>query len=265
LEVVHPIEHLRYLARADSGDAAMLVRETAMALGGLRGDPANMVVASRRIIERHPTIGPLWWLCAHLLVADDPRARACELAEAVGDDPTPDTLAEQLPAGATVLTGGSPIAAVPAFAERDDVTVVVLCGNDESWRYFRRLARFGVAVETIDLAELSRGAAAQADVVVVGAAAGCEQRVLAGHDAAAVAAAGAAARLPVWLLAGVGAVLPRRYVEAIALAAPDELTELDVDCVARVFGPAGASADVRAALRPTAPFAPELLRAVAAR
>ena len=63
---VHPIEHLRYVARAQGADSASLVEETAMALGSLRFDPAGLVVACRRIVERHPFNGPLWWLCSGL-------------------------------------------------------------------------------------------------------------------------------------------------------------------------------------------------------
>ena len=69
---MHPIERLRYVARASGGDQRMLVRETAGALRGLGFDPAGLVVACRRIVERHPTSGPLWWLCASVLAAADP-------------------------------------------------------------------------------------------------------------------------------------------------------------------------------------------------
>ena len=57
-EGVHPIERLRYVARARGADAESLVRETAGALRGLGLDPSGLVVACRRIVERHPTSGP---------------------------------------------------------------------------------------------------------------------------------------------------------------------------------------------------------------
>ena len=71
-EGVHPIERLRYVARARGADAESLVRETAGALRGLGLDMAGLVVACRRIVERHPTSGPLWWLCARMLTSSDP-------------------------------------------------------------------------------------------------------------------------------------------------------------------------------------------------
>ena len=64
-------------------------------------DPANLVVASRRIVGRHPEAGQLWWLCSRLLVADDPSRLAWELADVLDDDPVVEVLARELPAGAT--------------------------------------------------------------------------------------------------------------------------------------------------------------------
>jgi len=197
---VHPIEHLRYLARADSTEAARMVGETATALGSLGNDPATLVLAVRRILERHASVGPMWWMCAHLLVAADVYDRAWDLADEVADDPTADVLD-------TALTG----------IDRAEVAIVVL-------------------------------AAGSPDRLLVSPKMGAEARVA------------AAAEQPVWLVTPVGTCLPTRYVEAVAEAAGPRLVELDRAVVSRVIGPHGASADVRAALRPTAPLAPELLR-----
>ena len=41
---MHPIEHLRYVARAQGADPTSLVEETAHALGSLRFDPSGLVV-----------------------------------------------------------------------------------------------------------------------------------------------------------------------------------------------------------------------------
>src|SRR5215212_5910505 len=68
---VHPIERLRYVARASGVDQALLVRETASALGAFGSDPAGLVTACRRIVSRHPTAGALWWLCGRVLTAGD--------------------------------------------------------------------------------------------------------------------------------------------------------------------------------------------------
>ena len=124
-----------------------MTAQTAHALGALGGNPANLVVAVRRIVERHPGVGPLWWVCSHLLVADDPYRRAGELADELDDDPTPDVLAAELKPGAHVLTGGLAWPALPAFDMRDDVHVRCLVGTDESRWFVRRLTRFGIDVE----------------------------------------------------------------------------------------------------------------------
>lgn len=257
---MHPIEHLRYLARADSTDAVAAAAETARALGSLRGDAATLVVATRRILERHPTVGQMWWICAHLLVAADPAERAWAIADELDDDPTGPALADALPPGSTVLTGGFGWPLVEAFAERDDVRVACLVSDDESQRFARRLTRFGVDVDWVDPPDLA-SVAAGCDLAVVATTAASDRTVLAGADAAAAAQAAAAAHLPVWLAAGAGTVLPHRYVEAILAAAPGAVTELPLADVARVFNPDGPSAHPATALRTTAPFAPELLRA----
>ena len=86
----------------------MLVRETAGALRGLGFDPAGLVVACRRIVERHPSSGPLWWLCASVLAAPDPYRCAAALADDIEMDPTPDLLVDALPDDATVCVVGWP-------------------------------------------------------------------------------------------------------------------------------------------------------------
>ena len=73
---MHPIEHLRYVARATGADPALVASEAAGALAQMAAmDPAGLVPACRRLIERHLTSGPVWWLSARVLGADDQRAR----------------------------------------------------------------------------------------------------------------------------------------------------------------------------------------------
>lgn len=52
---MHPIERLRYVAHAIGADPATLVSETELALRDLQNEPAGLVLACRRILERHPT------------------------------------------------------------------------------------------------------------------------------------------------------------------------------------------------------------------
>ena len=261
---MHPIEHLRYLARTDSADAAGLVAETATALGALRGEHANLVVAARRIVERHPSVGPLWWLCAHLLVSDDARELAWDLADEVSADATAEVLVTELPLGARVLTGGVHPVIADAGAQRPDVAITCLGLTEEARRAAGRIARFGPMIDPIGPSDLAVAAAA-ADVVLVPLMAGSTDLALTTPAALAAGCAGIVAGTPVWLVAPVGTCLPRRYVEAIVEGAPDLVAEFDTALAARIVGPHGARTDVAAALAPTAPMAPELLRAIGAR
>ena len=127
---VHPIERLRYLARSSGADPRVMVRETAAALRGLGIDPAGLVVACRRIVERHPTSGPLWWLCAHMLTAADPYATARRLADEIDADLTPDVLIDSLPADATVCVVGWPDLAGEAILRRGDIRVLAIDADD---------------------------------------------------------------------------------------------------------------------------------------
>lgn len=86
---MHPIEHLRYLARVGDAPASWLVPEAAEALRGLLGDRNALVLGSRKLLEHHPACGPLWWLCGRILVARDPALGIEDLIETFVEDPTP--------------------------------------------------------------------------------------------------------------------------------------------------------------------------------
>ena len=86
---MHPIEHLRHLARAGDIPPEWLVPEAATALRGLADDRHALVLACRKLLEHHARCGPLWWLCGRLLTARNPRAVLDESIETFVDDPTP--------------------------------------------------------------------------------------------------------------------------------------------------------------------------------
>ena len=83
---MHPIERLRYVARASGADQTLLVRETAQALAAFRNDPAGLVAACRRIVDRHPTSAPLWWLCARVLTSPDGQREAWDAVDEIEGD-----------------------------------------------------------------------------------------------------------------------------------------------------------------------------------
>jgi hypothetical protein len=67
---MHPIERLRFVARAQGVPGDVLAVEAARALMTFAEDPAGMTAACRRVLARQVTCGPLWWVCARLLTAD---------------------------------------------------------------------------------------------------------------------------------------------------------------------------------------------------
>jgi len=126
--LVHPIERLRAVARARGLDQRVLAREAAMVLGVLAEDPLGLVMSCRRLLDRHPGAGTLWWACARLLDASDARSEAWDVARELGDDDVRRALALDVPERASVIVvpdpaGGSELADRLAAA-RDDLVVV---------------------------------------------------------------------------------------------------------------------------------------------
>ena len=147
---VHPIEHLRYVARAQGADPSSLVEETAHALGSLHFDPSGLVVACRRIVERHPFTGALWWLCANVVTSAEPFEAVWELADAIRSDRTGAELAAVLPDEATVVTIGDPDVIGDGLIRRGDVRVLALDAGYTATSFVRRLERYDVDVEAVD-------------------------------------------------------------------------------------------------------------------
>ncbi|MFW2336404.1 hypothetical protein [Ilumatobacter sp.] len=263
---MHPIEHLRYVARARGADASSLVREAATALASLRADHANLVIACRRIVERHPEVGSLWSMCARLLTADDPTRLAWQIADEIDDDPTSRAVGAAFADDATVLTIGWPDATGEALMRRGDVSVWCADSRHEASGFMQRLERFEIECEPIPHESLAR-AADLADVVVVEATAASTRRVLAPVGSHVIAAVARSVDTPVWLTTAGGCRLPVEYVDAIGGQVIDvasswdlDVDDLPLDLITHVASADGVSDDVARALRPDCPFAPELLR-----
>lgn len=262
---MHPIERLRYVARSGDGDPRLLVHETAAALRGLRLDPAGLVVACRRIVERHPSCAPLWWLCAHLLSAPDPFACLSELAERVEDDPTAAVLASELPDAATVCVIGWPDLVTEALVRRGDLRVLAIDAFGEGAGLARHLERVDVEVELV-ASEGAGAATAAADLAVLEAVAVGPDTVLARTGSRAVAAVASCDEIPVWLIVGRARRLPEPLWTGMLqrLADADEPWEHSVEpvplaLVSHVVGPDGVTSVDRADLAPECPPATELL------
>ncbi|MFK8024780.1 MAG: hypothetical protein AB8G26_12540 [Ilumatobacter sp.] len=269
---MHPIEHLRYVARAHGVDPAALVEETAHVLGALAMDPAGLVVSCRRIVERHPFTGPLWWLCANLVTSSEPFDAVWELAEEVRSDRTANELAVALPDESSVVTIGDPHLVGQGLARRGDVRVLALDIDHSATGFVRRLERYDVDYEPVD-AGAAGAVTRAADVVLIEALALDEKRVVVPSGSSTIAAAAIPWGTPVWLVAGVGRRLPSDFIAAMAAthaAAAEEadVWTLDVEVLpSRLFtdvvGPHGIMPMGPPAARAECPVAAELLRKVA--
>jgi len=99
---MHPIERLRWIARAEDEPAASLASEAAWTLAELaQQEPTALLTACRRLLDRHPACGPMWWVSARLAAADDPVEVARRAAAELCSDTTPDRLAKALRASLT--------------------------------------------------------------------------------------------------------------------------------------------------------------------
>jgi len=263
---VHPIERLRYVARSSGVPARSLVSETAMALQSFRHDQQALVTACRRVVSRQPTSGALVWFAARVLTAADPSAEIYQASGEVEADPTAAELAHLLPDDACAVVLGWPDEIGEALPRRGDVRVLVVDVASEAYGLVSRLERCDV--QASEVAAQGLGASVlDADVVLLEASAVGPDACLAVAGSRAAAATARHAGVPVWLVAGVGRLLPGAMWDpflagALPPVAPweadDEVVPLDLIDV--VVGPWGKLSVADALRRTDCPVAPELFR-----
>ena len=264
---MHPIERLRWVARSPEGDASLAAVEAAEALASFADDPAGLVIASRRLIERRPESAPLWWLASRMLCALDPGLEALDVAADLESDRTPLSLAGDLPGG-TIAIVGWPDQASAALRLRGrmggseagaDRVVVVPSGRD-SWGSTDWLQGHGVDARLLRAGEVD-AAGRRCVLALLEAAAVGPDSFVAAAGSAALAAAARSAHRPAWLVAGVGRVLPGPLYEALLrrLGEGGDVEVVPLDAVDEVAGPGGL-VPVSRLSRPSCPVAAELLR-----
>jgi hypothetical protein len=264
---VHPIERLRYVARASGADQGPLVREAASALAHFRDDPQGLVTASRRVLARQPASGALWWLCARALYADDPMVEAWRVAEEIDEDPTARELAHALPDDATVCVLGWPELIGTALVRRGDLEVLVVDTLSEGSGLVARLLRADSDAVDVPLSGLGP-AVADCDLVLLEASAVGPHELVGVAGSLAAAAVARASDVPVWVVAGAGRLLPERmWAALVRLLDRDEPWDRDdeivpLDLVDRLAGPCGVEPVPDALRRVDCPVVPELLRAL---
>lgn len=241
---VHPIERLRAVARAREVDQALLAREAAAVLGSFAGDLPGLLTSCRRLIDRHPTAGALWWTCARLLAAADVSAESAAVRRDLTGEPATTALSLDLPGGAVVavvpdVAGGSELA-FELNGWRDDLVVAHDPGALHAPRDEPR-------------------------VLLVEASAAGPDRFVAPEGTADEMAAARDAGVAVWLVVDVGRRLPASLFDALVArggrppASGAGRPGPEVEMV-----PTGAAERVVEPCRVDCPVPPELLRAPSA-
>ncbi len=262
---MHPIERLRYVARASGVPQQLLVRETAGALLSFADEPHGLVTACRRMIARQPSSGPLLWLASRVLSASDPLAELRACLDALDRDTTAQELRYAIPDDATVAVLGWPAAATEALPGRGDLEVLVVDVLGEGTGFVQRLWHDDVDAVDVPVGALG-AAAAEADLVLLESPAVGPDEFLAVAGSRAAAAVAAYLGTPVWLGGGVGRLLPGPLWASLrARMIPSDPWDLDeelvpLDLVTHVVGPDGLETVADALQRADCPVAAELLR-----
>jgi hypothetical protein len=262
---MHPIERLRYVARASGVPQSILVREAAGALLSFSREPHGLVTACRRMISRQPGSGPLLWLASRVLSSGDPGSELRACLDQLDTDQTARELRYALPDGASVAVLGWPEAAGKALPARGDLEVLVIDVLGEGSGLVQQL--WDDDVDAADVTVGGLGAAvAEADLLLLESPAIGPDEFLAVAGTRAAAAVAAHQGIPIWLVGGVGRQLPAPLWGALRdQVAHDEPWEYDeelvpLDLVTHVVGPDG-PLEVAAALQQVdCPVAAELLR-----
>lgn len=244
---------------------SVLVREAAGALASFCREPQGLVTACRRMLDRQPGSAPLMWLGARVLAAADPLGELRRCMDALDDDPTGIELRFALPDGATVAFLGWPDVAATAVRSRGDVAALVIDAGGEGSGFVQRLRDSDVEAVDVPLAGLSAAVCA-ADLLVLESAAIGPTECLAVSGSHAAAAVARHRDIPVWLVGGVGRLLPEPMWQTLRRRSvdPDDPWDDDdeivpLDLVSHIVGPTGPVETARALQDLDCPVVAELL------
>ena len=214
---VTPAERLRSVTRRLAADDA-LAAEAADALAGFAAEPASLVVACRRVLAHHPAHGALWWACARILAAPDASLAAekwCACSTLTAPGIASPRGCRSWTRTEIVAGVGWPRAVDEAMAERQDLPAVAVRvdGADPIAALRRRDTERNVRVVEQwdpvldDVAYLLVSAAAIGPTTALVPAGVGELLTDFGSS-----------RREVWLVGGVGRVLPSRLFDAAVAA-----------------------------------------------
>jgi hypothetical protein len=210
----------------------------------------------------------MWWLAARVLTGNDPTAEAWNAADEITADDTADVLGYRIPDDSVVCVLGWPDVIGDALPRRGDVRVLVVDTLGEGSGLVRRLLHADVDAEDVPMSGLG-AAVADADLVLLEATAIGPAGFIGVAGSRAAAATAKHAGVPVWLVGGVGRLMPKRMWDALAgrLDTMGEPWELDdelvpMDLVDRIVMSAGVLEVGDALTRVDCPIAPELFKSV---
>lgn len=203
-----------------------------------------------------------------MLASPDGQGEAWAAVAEIEGDATAAELAFALPEGATACVIGWPEIVGEALPRRGDVEVLAVDSLGEGSGLVRRLMHGGI--EAVDVPTSGLGAAvASSDALLLEAVAMGPSGFLAVSGSLAAATVARHAGVPVWLVCGVGRLLPARMWDALAdrratrAADPWDLDEelVPLTLVDLVAGPGGLEPVGDALRRTDCPVAPELFSA----
>ena len=257
-----PFEWLRSIARS-RGDNDHLAVEALSALGALAHDPAQLMVACRRVLAHHPSHGALWWTASRLLAAPDVDAAFRETYEHLTNDRTAARLRDALPFvddGKTIATIGFSGAIAEALEARFDVEVLAIVDEDDRVACRRAEERAGL-IDAWQLNDLG------AVLLLIPAHAVCTDRAIVNVEV--LDAFTEAPTLPTWLVASAGRIVPNRLFDAMVAALRaagsndvdnERLAVIDLGRIETVVTSDGLDSPIDLKSRISCPIAPELLR-----
>ncbi len=252
------------VARASGEDPGLLAREAAAALAGCADDPRALVMACRRLVDRQPASGPLWWLAARVVSSADPDREAWRSAELLRVDETPAVVAAALPDDPVLTVLGWPEQVTEALRMRGDARVLVVDALGDGSLLAAALDRAGSEAALVPEGGIG-AAVASSTLVLLDASAVGPGGFLAVSGSRAAAAVAYTEQIPVWVVAGAGRILPpplwAAMVDRVTARGPpwDAAWEVvPIELATAVVGPDGPLAPANALERVDCPDAPEL-------
>jgi len=218
------------------------------------------------MLDRQPGSGPLLWLAARVLASANPLAELRSCMDALDDDRTAVELRHSFPDGATVAFVGWPDVAGAAVRSRGDLVALVIDTGGEGSGFVQRL--WDSDVEAVEIPIQGLGSAvASADLVILESTAIGPTECLAVSGSRAAAAVAAHAGIPVWLIGGVGRLLPGPLWNVLrdrSVDADDPWDDDDeivpLDLVSVIVGPSGPQPTADALQHVDCPVVAELIR-----